>query len=79
MRTPLHAALISTFLAALAALGCGDSATEERLSVTVYSGRNEALIGPLLERFEASSGIAVQVRYGSTSEMAATLLEEGEN
>ncbi len=48
-------------------------------TVTVYSGRNEALIGPLLSRFQESSGIAVDVRYGGTAEMAATILEEGSN
>jgi iron(III) transport system substrate-binding protein len=45
--------------------------------LTVYSGRNERLIAPVLERFTSATGIQVQVRYGSTSEMAATLMEEG--
>lgn len=51
---------------------------EEARTVTVYSGRNESLIGPILERFEETSGIEVEVRYGETAEMAATLMEEGE-
>jgi iron(III) transport system substrate-binding protein len=46
--------------------------------LTVYSGRAESLIGPILEKFEAH-GVSVQVRYGDTAEMTATLLEEGEN
>ncbi|BAS29177.1 iron ABC transporter substrate-binding protein [Limnochorda pilosa] len=50
---------------------------EERL--VVYSGRNEALVGPPIERFEEETGIDVQVRYGETSEMAAAILEEGPN
>ena len=45
--------------------------------LTVYSGRSEELIGPLIERFEASSGIEVAVRYADTAQLAATLLEEG--
>ncbi len=45
--------------------------------LVVYSGRNERLVGPLLERFGREMGVDVQVRYGSTSEMAATLMEEG--
>lgn len=45
--------------------------------VVVYSGRSENLVGPLLEAFTAATGIEVQVKYGSTSELAATLLEEG--
>ena len=47
-------------------------------SLVVYSGRNESLVGPLLERFESDTGIEVEVRYGGTSELAATILEEGD-
>lgn len=48
-------------------------------ALVVYSGRSESLVGPLLEMFEAQSGIAVEVRYGDTAELAATILEEGDN
>lgn len=47
--------------------------------LVVYSGRGEALVGPLFEQFEAQSGIDVRVNYAGTSELAATLLEEGAN
>ena len=47
--------------------------------LVVYSGRNEELVGPIIERFEEESGINVEVRYGDTAELAATILEEGEN
>jgi iron(III) transport system substrate-binding protein len=46
-------------------------------SVTVYSGRNESLLQPILDRFTETTGIAVKVRYGGTAELAATLMEEG--
>jgi iron(III) transport system substrate-binding protein len=46
---------------------------------TLYSGRNETLVGPLIEEYAEVSGTTVDVRYGGTGELAATLLEEGEN
>ena len=48
-------------------------------AITIYSGRSEALVGPLIERFESQTGIQAEVRYGSTSELAALILEEGAN
>lgn len=61
--------------AARAGEEAGTAAAAEPL--TVYSGRNEALIAPLLDRFTAATGIPVRVRYGETAELAATLFEEG--
>jgi iron(III) transport system substrate-binding protein len=48
-------------------------------SLVIYSGRNEELVGPIIEGFEEESGIDVEVRYGETAELAATILEEGRN
>ncbi|HEX6291786.1 MAG TPA: iron ABC transporter substrate-binding protein [Herpetosiphonaceae bacterium] len=47
--------------------------------LTIYSGRNEELIGALIKQYEAQSGAKVNVKYGDTAELAATILEEGEN
>jgi iron(III) transport system substrate-binding protein len=46
--------------------------------LVVYSGRAEELVGPLLEEFEAESGIELDIRYADSSELAATLIAEGE-
>jgi iron(III) transport system substrate-binding protein len=46
-------------------------------SLTVYAGRGEALVAPLVERFTAETGIGVAVRYGGTAELAVLILEEG--
>src|SRR5688572_24873514 len=47
--------------------------------LTVYSGRNETLVGALIEQAEVALGIDIEARYGGTAELAATILEEGDN
>ena len=47
--------------------------------LTVYSGRNESLIGPILAQFTEDSGIEVEVLYGGTSAVANQILTEGDN
>jgi iron(III) transport system substrate-binding protein len=46
---------------------------------TLYSGRNETLVGPLIEEYAEETGTSVDTRYGGTGELAATILEEGED
>ncbi|NLJ54344.1 MAG: iron ABC transporter substrate-binding protein [Intrasporangiaceae bacterium] len=47
-------------------------------TVTIYSGRNENLVGPIIEKVQEATGATVEVRYGDSAELAAQLLEEGD-
>ena len=48
-------------------------------SLTIYSAREETLVGPIIQQFEDVTGIEVGVKYGSNSGLAATIQEEGAN
>lgn len=72
------AALALTACAAPAPATENTTGTDEERTLVVYSGRSEDLVGPLIEKFEETSGISVRVRYAGTTEQAAQLLEEGE-
>lgn len=54
------------------------AAEEEATTLTLYSGRNEEMIGDIISRYEEESGVDVVVNYGGSAEMAATILEEGD-
>ena len=75
-------AVLAVAVLGLSACGSGEPATDqsaEAAELVVYSGRSEELVGPLIEQFEAASGVQAEVRYGDTAELAAQLLEEGDN
>ena len=48
-------------------------------SLVIYAGRSESLVAPVIKQFKDATGIDVQVKYGGSSAVAATLQEEGEN
>ena len=76
MRTATRNALLiatSALLALpIAACGSDDSGGD---ALTIYSGREEELVAPVYEDFDGE----VEVRYGDSAPLAATIIEEGDN
>ena len=66
-------------LAFMLSSGVGLSVNAQTRTITIYSGRNEKLIGPLLEQAKKDLRMNIQVRYGDTAELAIALVEEGRN
>lgn len=64
-----------TLCAAMLASPLGAAAAE----VNLYSARQEVLMRPLLEAFEAASGITVNVIAGKADALIARLAREGDN
>jgi iron(III) transport system substrate-binding protein len=75
----LGAALAVTFsLAACTTGGDPEQGGAGDGELTLYSGRDEELVEPLIEQFTEDTGIEVEVRYATSPELNALLLEEGE-
>ena len=85
--------LLSTLIAALVVTSCssdptsldgraaeiypGECSSGNGRSVTIYSGRTENLILPVLEAFGCETGTDVQVRWGASTDLALLINEEG--
>lgn len=66
-------------LAAVSALVVSASALPASAQdLTLYSGRGETLVAPIIEAFTRETGIEVAVRYAGTAELAILLQEEGD-
>ncbi|NMF82547.1 iron ABC transporter substrate-binding protein [Nodosilinea sp. P-1105] len=76
--TGLSTLALSLGLATLSG-GIGQPSLAQDSTLTIYSGRGESLIGPLIEQAQTDLGLDIEVRYGDTAELAIAILEEGNN
>ena len=56
-------------------LACGGGGD----SLTVYSGRSQSLVDPVMKAFMEETGVEVRVKYAGSTAIAATVLEEGDS
>jgi len=75
-KRPIAVALAAT-IAALGIVGGAATAPAQTTSLTVYSGRDERLVKPIMDRFTKETGIRLDVRYASSTALATALVEEG--
>lgn len=76
--------LLCTLALALVLAACGgneqpatDAPAGSDDDLVLYSGRSQALVEPVLDRFRETTGIEVRARYGRDAELLAALAEEG--
>lgn len=69
--------LLAIALAVVLLAGACSRGDDEQ-TVTIYSGRTENLIGPILEDFTSETGIGVEVNYGGSADLALLIEEEGD-
>lgn len=66
---------LAFFAFAVGVSACGGGDDE---ALTIYSGRTQNLVGPLLEQFAESTNTDIDVRYGNSADLALLIAEEGD-
>ncbi|MEZ4554015.1 MAG: iron ABC transporter substrate-binding protein [Dehalococcoidia bacterium] len=69
-------AAVLLLTAGLVLSGCGGDDDEV---LTIYAGRSQNLVQPLLEQFSEDTGVRIRVKYGDGTDLALGILEEGEH
>jgi iron(III) transport system substrate-binding protein len=70
---------LAAVVAALALASGAATAPTQSTSLTIYSGREQQLVQPIMDRFTRQTGIELKVRYASSTSLATALVEEGRN
>ena len=71
--------VLATIMGALSLAAGAATAPTQTTSLTIYSGREERLVKPIMDRFTRDTGIELKVRYASSTSLATALVEEGRN
>ena len=77
MRRPL-ALTVATLALAASTAGCGAFGGDDAPSIVVYNAQHEELLQEIAPKFTKETGIEVDLRNGSDSELAAQLVQEGD-
>ncbi|MGW0017838.1 iron ABC transporter substrate-binding protein [Rhodococcus sp. NPDC003382] len=75
----LTAGALVSVLAACGSDSASDESGEDSGALTLYSGRSENLVAPLIDRLEDTLGFPIEVVYGGTPEITGKLIEEGDS
>jgi len=73
------AIVLAVVVAALSLATGAATAPAQTTSLTIYSGREQQLVKPIMDRFTKETGIELKVRYASSTSLATALVEEGSN
>ncbi len=73
MKKQITITILAILASSIALLGVQAQSNE----ITVYTGRGKGLVDPLVQTFQAETGIKVNVRYGTDAQMLAAVQEEG--
>ena len=71
--------VLAALVTALSLATGAATAPTQSTSLTIYSGREERLVKPIMDRFTRDSGIELKVRYASSTSLATALVEEARN
>ena len=63
----------------LASVALQPACSDEEEALTIYSGRSQSLVNPLLEQFAVDADMQIRVKYASSTDIASLISEEGDS